>query len=270
LDPALLEQTRGKTLLTGTGAETARAFYYDRGMPGYGLLGQGYLARPALMARAQRYILQEYRKNSSPLLALAPQIEQRISALLDEKLTQHSEAFQKPSLYLDNFYLQHRVTRMVASGQQLLDEHYQRSHPFLDKDALFYLAHLPVRYKLGSTFHRKAIARLAPKLADIRWDKTDLPLTQGMPWKVRYPALAARVGLPKWGKQTQGMFDYHELLSVIPDSVILRSLNELQCDTDAITAEHLNACRNQLAFAGYSAVWSHLPRTAPDFIRASA
>jgi len=73
---------------------------------------------------------------------------------------------------------------------------------------------LPVSYKLGSTFHRKAIEALCPELANIRWDKTNRPLNAGLKWPERYPALAARLNVkPSWGKSSNAMFNYESLLS---------------------------------------------------------
>ncbi len=258
LDASLLEQSAGRMLLTGTGAETTRAFYYDRGMPGYSLLGKSIL-RDSLMSKAQQYIQQEFFKTAEPFFQLAPEFREPLLRHLQGKLNEHVMDFQTPARFLDNFYLQNRVTRMVASGQQLLDQHYQRSHPFLDKDALFHMAHLPVRYKLASTFHRKAIQKLAPELADITWDKTNLALRNGMPWQFRYPALASRFGMNYWGKSSEPMFDYSQWIKTAPQTVLQKTLSMLQCMNIGEDSTVWLCLRSQMPFVGFSAVWSFLP-----------
>lgn len=201
LDSSLLAQTSGRMLLTGTGAEVARAFYYDRGFPGFSVFGQGVVGHTSLMDRAKRYIREEYSKSATPFFNYAPQYKESMLSSLNQIIERHAQHFDTAARFLDNFYLQNRVVRFVACGQQMLDSHYLRSHPFLNRDALYQIAHLPVRYKLASRFHRKAIQRLSPKLANIRWDKTDQPLSQGLPLSYRYPALTSRLGWRTGQKQ---------------------------------------------------------------------
>ncbi|TCS42377.1 asparagine synthetase B family protein [Reinekea marinisedimentorum] len=257
LSESLLQQTENRTLITGTGAETVRAFYYDRGMPGYSLLGRASL-HEQMMPRAKSYIEQEFMKTAQPFFNFAPQYKDELMALLTEKINQHADAFATPAMYLDNFYLQQRVSRMVASGQQLLDKHYLRSHPFLNKDALFYMAHLPVQYKLGSSFHRKAIKKLSPKLAEVTWDKTNQPLAKGLPFATRYPALASRFGKDSWGKAGEVIFNYSTLLKTVPDTVLQKCLTEMQCLPEESARQQWSAIRNHLPTVSFSAVWSQM------------
>jgi asparagine synthase (glutamine-hydrolysing) len=269
LDPELLAQTQHQVILTGTGAETSRAFYYDRGMPGYMALGQRWF-NSRLMQRATQYVEQEFMKTAQPFFDIAPHHQQAMMTHLRKQIHQHTESFHTPALYLDNFYLQHRVPKMVGAGQQMLDQHYSRSHPFLNKDALFYMAHLPIRYKLASTFHRKAIAKLAPRLANIVWDKTDSPLNYGLTWQQRYPALASVFGMNYWGKNATTMFDYEHLLKSLPSALKHDSLTKMQCIPDEQDSHQWDLVNSNTVLAGFSSVWSFLNTSDKHLLRKSA
>lgn len=211
LDQKLLSLTQGRSIITGTGGEFYRAFYYDRGMPGYRIFGSP-LLKQALLPRANRYITQEFGKLSNPFFEAFPQMKPEMDLRLRNALEPYENANDSAADYMDRVYLGERVSRMVVSGQQLLDRYYDRCHPFLDPHVVNEVGNLPVSYKLGSTFHRKAIEVLSPELADICWDKTNRPLRTGLNWKERYPALAMKVGVtPSWGKTGQPMFDYKKL-----------------------------------------------------------
>jgi asparagine synthase (glutamine-hydrolysing) len=261
MDSALLEQTRGHTLLTGTGAEAFRAFYFDRGAPGYSLFALKQL-RSKLLPKAKRYIQEEYAKTALPFFNIAPNYAEELADLLSGRIDRLADQCSSAVMLMDNFYLLNRVTRMVLSGQFLLDDHYFRSHPFLNKDALFYIGNLPVRYKLGSQFHREAIAKLSPSLAAIPWDKTGNPLNDGLPFGQRYPAIAARTGLQRWGKQSQPMFNYKGLLAQVPDAAIIHTLREIGCcdTTGQPKYTQIDSAKRSDHFLGYSAVWNCMKR----------
>jgi asparagine synthase (glutamine-hydrolysing) len=256
LDSSLLAQTSGRMLLTGTGAEVARAFYYDRGFPGFSIFGQGMVGHTSLMERAKRYIREEYSKSATPFFNYAPQFKETMLNDLNRIIERHAHQFDTPARFLDNFYLQNRVVRFVACGQQMLDSHYLRSHPFLNKDALYQIAHLPVRYKLASRFHRKAIQKLSPKLANIRWDKTDQPLSHGLPLSYRYPALTSRLGIEHWGKNSTPMYNYSELAKHLPRSTIERILRQMNCLNNINDDQSWQRVQQHLPTLGFSAVWS--------------
>lgn len=260
IDENLLAQTQGAFLVTGTGAETYRAFYYDRGMPGFSLLGWEEL-NSRLKPRAHRYIREEFGKLATPFILALPRYEQYLDSLLSEKIEQLDSDQITAASFLDNFYLQVRVPRMVMAGQQMLEDYYLRSHPFLDQNVVDQVGNLPSGYKLGSTFHRKAIARLNPKLAEIEWDKTSRPLSAGLPWRNRYPALAEKMGLmPQWGKSAEPIYHYREWLQhmnagavrVVSDYLGL-SLAEAKCAIPALIESPYST-----HLFGYSAVWAHL------------
>ncbi|WLQ16647.1 asparagine synthase-related protein [Hahella aquimaris] len=207
-DETLLDQTRGFTVITGTGAETFRAFYYDRGAPGYSLMAVERLAS-RLLPYARRYIREEFGKLANPVIRAFPELGGRLEARFQMMLDRYHDCETDAADLMDNVYLAERVGRMVVSGQQLLDNDYERCHPFLHPNVLETLGALPVRLRLGSLFHRKAIAKLSPSLASVDWDKTGRPLRAGLRWRERYPGLAARLGRqPCWGKASSGVFDY--------------------------------------------------------------
>lgn len=259
IDPALLQLTRNKTLITGTGAETLRAFYYDRGMPGYSILGSKRM-RTALMPHARRYIVAEFMKTGQPFFDLFPMLAEPLSNKLAATVDSATDLETSPANVLDNFYLQKRVPRMVCAGQQMLDSWYFRSHPFLDKDVLAYAGHLPVRYRLHSRFHRQAIEKLNPKLARINWDKTNQPLNKGLSVGRRYPALANKLGLNYWGKASAPMYDYQNMLNKLPLNALIRTFENAGVDGDYVKSniERILAASNSTHLLGFSAVWSYL------------
>jgi len=271
MDSELLEQTAGRTLLTGTGAETYRAFYFDRGAPGFSLMALDQL-RTKLMPKAKRYVIEEFSKTATPFFDIAPQYRESLLAKLDQRLNQVASHCSNAATFLDNVYLKHRVGRMVIAGQQMLDKTYFRSHPFLTKDALFYIGHLPVQYKLGSTFHRQAITRLSPKLASITWDKTGNSLANGLPIQHRYPALAARFGVNTWGKQSTPMFDYQSLLRQLPDAAVYRTLESLSCHANNPNQVDslLSRAKQNRQLLGFSATWSCIGSDHTPFLAAHA
>lgn len=213
LDDKLLQLTQGRAIITGTGGEFYRAFYYDRGMPGYSIFGST-LLNEKLLPRATRYITQEFGKLSTPFFEAFPTLKPELEGMLNHVLKPYESQCESAADYMDSVYLGERVSRMVVAGQQLLDRYYDRCHPFLDPTVITEVGNLPVSYKLGSTFHRKAIEVLCPELADIRWDKTNRPLRSGLKWTEQYPALASKLKVkPSWGKTGLPMFDYNRLMS---------------------------------------------------------
>jgi asparagine synthase (glutamine-hydrolysing) len=259
IDESLVEETKHHTLLTGTGAETFRAFYYDRGMPGFSAFGLKCLNK-LTMPRVKRYITEEYGKTASAAYTLFPQHADQLYSQVSELLMAFSDSTFSAAQYADHFYLRVRAARMVVAGQQLLDEDYNRTHPFLSPDVVKSIGSLPARYKLSSTFHRKAICKLAPKLGNIEWDKTSRPLNQGLTFFQRYPGLASRLGLKHFfGKKAAPMFQYkynektsHSLVTILKYAGVDSTLNIKECYNEMEKA-------GTLAHAlGLAAVWQHL------------
>lgn len=186
----------GRPILTGTGAETFRAFYYDRGMPGMSLLG-AVPPRGGLPERATRWVIEHMAGDRLATLAQAgaAELTERQSHRLHEAVSATLRAAPDLARGLDAVYLQHRVGRFVVGGQQLLNPIHARMHPFLDQDVVQALSGLPIGWRLGARFHRWAVQRLAPDLAAVAWDRTNRPLSGGLFFSERYPGLAQRLGL---------------------------------------------------------------------------
>ncbi|MCG8613053.1 MAG: asparagine synthase-related protein, partial [Pseudomonadales bacterium] len=266
LDRSLLEQSAGRTLLTGTGAETFRAFYFDRGVPGMSVLAIPAF-RKQLNARGRRYVFEEYAKTAAPLVAALPDIAEQLGSVRDRAIDNCFNLDLSIANCLNLFYLRYRLPRMVVNGQLALDQHYDRSHPFLDGDVLQQLINLPVRYHLGSGFHLRAINRLSPRLAGIDWDKTNAPLNRGLSFSARYPGLISRLGLtPRWGKANLPMFEYGPWAKTLGPSVLHRALGFLGISgQDQVKAtQTLMASPNYHQTMGFCAVWfALLDKTPP-------
>lgn len=266
IDDDLLAQTRDSTLLTGTGAEAYRAFYYDRGMPGFEFFDQPWL-QPLCLPRIQRYIREEFFRLARPIFSILPQLETQLSPMFEATLTNTLRKEVDCSRAADQFYLDVRVSRMVVAGQQLLDPFYQRSHPFLAPDVLSTVGALPARYKIGSYFHRKAICKLSPKLAEIAWDKTGLPLHLGLPISARYPGMMQLLGKTAfYGKRSVPMFDYQQGARMPSEHVLNVVLSYIGIQ-DQKQRQHkiweLLRSKALPHIQGLAGVWSHLLATRP-------
>lgn len=219
-----LGELLGRPVLTGTGSETFRAFYYDRGLPGLSALGNSGLSGP-LMKRAQRWATEHM--SGGRLDGLPQSFAEPIRAELDSCFTQNLRAAPDLARGLDAIYLQHRVGRFVVAGQQLLNGLHPRAHPFLDDAVVEVMSGLPVGWKLGARFHRWAIEKLSPKLAGITWDKTDRPLSQGLRLDERWPGLADRIGRGgRHAKAGKPLADYADWAAGVDgDAKTLRTLD---------------------------------------------
>jgi asparagine synthase (glutamine-hydrolysing) len=218
-DEALLARTRGRPLLTGTGAETFRAFYWTRGIPGCGLLGLPAL-RDCARGTAARWAREHFQRTLAPLTGVHPEAGAALQAELDEVIDRTLAEAPDLAHGLDALYLGERVRRFVIGGQQLLDRDYARLHPFLDAAAVHSLSRLPPGERLCGSFQRWAVQRLAPALAEVRWDATMRPLRSGLAWRLRWPGLADRIGLRgQWAKQGKSIqCNPHWLPAVDPAS----------------------------------------------------
>ena len=192
----------GRPILTGTGSETFRAFYFDRGLPGMSALGHIQSGRSGLRRLARdaaiRWVVEHMAGPRLELLSASggrDLAEDRRAALetMVRDVLGHAPDLARG---LNAAYLALRVGRFVAPGQQLLNRIHARMHPFLDPQVVTALSGLPVEWTLGARFHRWAINRLAPDLAAVDWDRTCRPMREGLHWTERWPGLAARLRVP--------------------------------------------------------------------------
>ncbi|MEQ8584974.1 MAG: asparagine synthase-related protein [Thalassobaculaceae bacterium] len=204
-----LPDTIGRPVLTGTGSETFRAFYYDRGLPGMSALGAD-LFTSRLRPHAMRWVEEHMAAGRlDALSAHAPALSTRLTETLRDRIGATLDTAGDTAHGLDAVYLDLRVGRFVSAGQQLLNRLHPRMHPFLDTDVVAGLSGLPVAWKTGARFHRWAIQKLAPGLADVDWDRTGRPLSMGLSVGERWPGLAARLGLrASYAKSGAPIADY--------------------------------------------------------------
>jgi len=103
LDENLLSITQGRSIITGTGGECYRAFYYDRGMPGYGLFSNA-LLRNKLVPHATRYINQEFGKLGAPFFNAFPELKPTLESTLSNVLKSYEVEAQTATEYMDRVY----------------------------------------------------------------------------------------------------------------------------------------------------------------------
>ena len=255
IDNQLLDQTQGRTIITGTGAETYRAFYYDRGMPGFRFFGQSSLNKYTV-PRIERYISEELTKQTWPIAQLLLKGSVSMEKTLNDFIKEHICKYVDAAKQADQFYLKARCQRMVVAGQQLLDSYYNRTHPFLNDEVVCTMLNLPAKYKLHSAFHRKLISDLSPKLAALPWDKTHKPLNRGLTFGQKYPGLLSRFGLNgHFGKRSKPMYQYD--YSEVSQSVLLATVNLLGLDDKdkAALISQIRQYKLENYIIGFGLVW---------------
>lgn len=177
------EQYPGRVLINGNGGEFARAYWYDLGLLGYGFNVSlpGGLGNPLMLRYIERRMAG--RSGSALFALLRPEIQRTLpikpSQALEEAVRPYTGSHSLAAL-LDDFYLEVRNHRFVMLGLQLGGLFFNRAHPFFDPELHDLLTGLPLSHRLGSHFHRQAIATLYPELSRVIWDKTGRPLDEGI------------------------------------------------------------------------------------------
>ncbi|RLB06115.1 MAG: hypothetical protein DRG83_01070 [Deltaproteobacteria bacterium] len=168
---------KGWVCLSGTGGESIRSYFYDLGF--LTRLFDKSIVGGLSTSIVRRYLSRRMRGRigSSLYKLLPPEIVKSIDveAKLSEVLVEFKRRLPLSRL-LDYFYLHVRVRRFIALGQQLWGLFFLRAHPYLDIEVQKNFAHLDMRWRQGSRFHRQAITEIAPDLAEIPWEKTGRPL----------------------------------------------------------------------------------------------
>ena len=257
IDEEIVLNTMGRSLVTGTGAETYRAFYYDRGMPGFSLFDFKAL-NTWTIPRIKRYIKEELIKQTHPILASLiseSTFLNRIESVFENSINAGLPATKQA----DIFYLTARCQRMVVAGQQLLDSYYSRMHPFLNDDVVNTMLNLPAGLKLHSKFHRKFIEDVSLKLAKLPWDKTQQPLNKGLSFTVTYSGLTSKLRLnAQFGKQTKPMYQYNYSglnMRLLDQSLSLISENENEISK---LREQIKSHNLEHYIIGFGLVWLNL------------
>jgi asparagine synthase (glutamine-hydrolysing) len=194
LSPDLLARTRGRTLLTTTGAKVFRGVYYDRGVASSDLLGTAGLKKISLK-NARRYAEDAFNQSLRPFTQAWPSLREAFAERLQLRLDTYQSQATDALNYLDAIYLGEPVRRGEVAVQQLLARDYARSHPFMDAEVIEQMAALPLSQRMGGRFQRRAIGKLSPQLAEVNWDKTMRPLAESVRWEERYMGLVGYLGI---------------------------------------------------------------------------
>lgn len=183
--------TPGTVHYVGSNGEAARSFFFDRGLAaraaalGPSVLVEAYLA--AKLARRQKKFPPSLFARGQGPLACAHHAARSSIALTRGFLDG-----------LDCFYSTERVRHFIGNGLALYAEHGAPRSPFLDARWIRAIAALPRSERLGSNYHRRAIAHLWPSLMAF-------PLAGEVPLQPRAPALyhlrkARAVGYSPFGR----------------------------------------------------------------------
>jgi asparagine synthase (glutamine-hydrolysing) len=206
LNPDLLTRTRGRNILTTTGAKTFRGIYYDRGLAGSELLGAAGLKKVSLK-NARRYAEDVFNHSLRPFTQAWPSLREAFYERLHLRLDTYESQALDAEHYLDAIYLGEHVRRLEVAMQQLLSRDYARSHPFMDAEVIEQMSALPLSQRLGGRFQRRAISKLSPQLAEVNWDKTMRPLAESVRWEERYMGLAGYLGIMPQADENTMMCD---------------------------------------------------------------
>jgi len=143
----------------GSNGEFARTFFFDLGgVARAAAKGASVFIEPYVAARLAR----RAGRFPAPLLAGGPGPR---GCALDA--TRASRALTKGFLEaLDCFYATERVRHFIGNGLALYAQHCAPRSPFLDARWMRAVAALPRRDRLGSNYHRQAVATLWPRLLD--------------------------------------------------------------------------------------------------------
>jgi hypothetical protein len=141
----------------GSNGEFARSYYFDKGMVSRSL-GKGPL--PVFTAFMAAKVARRARLFPAALLRAGPgplacaREATRLAGL-------HGTRFGDT---LDYFYATQRVRHFIGNGLALYSQHCSPRSPFLDSRWIRAIAGLDRSERLGSNFHRRAIAATAPQL----------------------------------------------------------------------------------------------------------
>jgi Asparagine synthase len=159
----------------GSNGEFARTFYLDWGLAGLvggagpNALFEAYFATK-LARRARRF--------PRALFAPGPDLREFVRGVA-RSVTVHTHTFAEA---LDCFYSTERVRHFIGNGLALYARHSAPRSPFLDARWIRAIARLPRAERLGSNYHRRAIAGLWPQLLAF-------PVGAGGPMERRAPPL---------------------------------------------------------------------------------
>lgn len=159
----------------GSNGEFARTFYLDRGLASLAVgAGPNAIFAAYFAARLGR----RARRFPRSLFARGPGLLEFIRDVA-RSVTLHTHSFADA---LDCFYATERVRHFIGNGLALYALHSAPRSPFLDARWIRAIARLPRAERLGSNYHRRAIALLWPQLLAF-------PIGAGGPMERRAPPL---------------------------------------------------------------------------------
>jgi hypothetical protein len=156
-------------LFVGANGEFVRTYYLDKGV----------VARAADWLPPQLGLKEFWKRKIKPelkgrdLSGLCPELAGHLRQGSDLQVARLAGARPGGSLLrqLDHFYLEERVRHFIANGLTLYGLSARWVAPFLCPAWVAEADKLPRRWKLGSNWHRYAIARLCPELLDFPEEK---------------------------------------------------------------------------------------------------
>lgn len=151
------------TFFVGTLGEFARSYYFDRGW--LGRLAS--LAPGAALGRFWRMKLARHPTfNPEELPHLAPQLAGELTAEGRERRAERLAGFCHGEFLdgLTRYYFEQRVPNFYANGIRMYRASSAWRSPFHDRRWIEAIWNLPDGWKLGSNWHRYAIARNCPEL----------------------------------------------------------------------------------------------------------
>ncbi len=188
---------QGSITITGTGSEYGRAPFYDFSWFGKLIAGidpAQFVGKAFIDAIITRRMTGRLRPVWESVF-----LPEALTQIITQGETRKNQLWQTlaeaPSLscFLESLYLEQTVRRFLMPGQQLHGLFLRRCHPFLKESVLDLFADLPIRWKLGSSFHRLMITAICPELSRVVWDKTGKPLTDGLPPLYWWPGCKHRI-----------------------------------------------------------------------------
>ncbi|MEW6611893.1 MAG: hypothetical protein ACOY5C_13245 [Pseudomonadota bacterium] len=156
----------GSRILIGSNGEFARTYYLDRGIWGLAGLVADYGGSQAIQQFWRKKLKQSFAPDEAALFPA--ELQYQLSGEGLEQRIDRLTALSNPRLLpgLDRFYLNQRVRNFIGNGLKLVAERYQWHSPFLDQNWVSAVEGLDRQWKLGSNWHRYAIAQNHPEILE--------------------------------------------------------------------------------------------------------
>ena len=222
-----------RPMFLGANGEFARSFCSDAG-----ILSLMTYFQPEI---ALRFLWQRFMNTKTfteqEIVNFSPAFTQELSNNLHETYLKRMRDLCLNKLYpgIDIFYLSQRVRNFISNGVKVCQNRFEGRMPLICHDWCKEIWNLNRCWKLGSNWHRYAIAQNCPELLDFEEEKTGRKMTaraQQLYWlRNRGKSVVRYTDCPKW-------FQRDEFASLIFDNAgILSELTGKQ-DIKKIITEH--------------------------------